>query len=235
MSLAVGGASLITFYWLIAILNASPILAYVISTSILITQVKRRAKAIYKFEHGKRIQNIAKTNSKKFWKEIKKFTKRKSKVSDKLTADDFLEHFSNVFQSNDSDNSSSDFGQNCNSTLDSAILQSELKDVISSLKSDKSPGIDGLVAEIFKCSFDIISPLLLKLFNIIFLNGTEFYYNNTLLENVDNFKYLGVKFYKNGLNKFNTLLQSQSKHVLLNLSKFIYFAEERRSLILQLT
>ena len=37
------------------------------------------------------------------------------------------------------------------------------------------------------------------------------------------------------LNKFNTLLQSQSKHVLLNLSKFIYFAEKRRSLILQLT
>ena len=46
-----------------------------------------------------------------------------------------------------------------------------LKYVISSLKSDKSPGIDGLVAEIFKCSFDFISPLLLKLFNIIFLNG----------------------------------------------------------------
>ena len=29
------------------------------------------------------------------------------------------------------------------------------------------------------------------------------------------------------LNKFNTLLQSQSKHVLLNLSKFIYFAEKK--------
>ena len=38
------------------------------------------------------------------------------------------------------------------------------------LKSDKSPGIDGFVAEIFKCSFDIISPLLLRLLNIIFLN-----------------------------------------------------------------
>ena len=128
-----------------------------------LNKAKRQAKAIYKFEHGKRIQNVAKTNSNFFFKEIKKFTKRKSKVSNKLTADDFFEHFSNVFQSNDSDNSSSDFGQNCNSTLDSAVLQSELKDVISSLKSDKSPGIDGLVAEIFKCSFDIISPLLLKL------------------------------------------------------------------------
>ena len=28
--------------------------------------------------------------------------------------------------------------------------------------------------------------------------STEFYYNNTLLETVENFKYQGVKFYKNG-------------------------------------
>ena len=43
-------------------------------------------------------------------------------------------------------------------------------EIISSLKSDKSPGIDGFVAEIFKCLFDIIPPLLLRLLNIIFLN-----------------------------------------------------------------
>ena len=30
------------------------------------------------------------------------------------------------------------------------------------------------------------------------LTSTEFYYNNTLLENVENVKYLGVKFYNNG-------------------------------------
>ena len=34
-----------------------------------------------------------------------------------------------------------------------------------------SPGIDGLIAEIFKCSYDTISPLLLRLFNTIFTNG----------------------------------------------------------------
>ena len=46
-----------------------------------------------------------------------------------------------------------------------------LKKVISSFKSKKSPGIDGLTAEIFKSSYDILSPLLLRLFNVVFLSG----------------------------------------------------------------
>ena len=40
-----------------------------------------------------------------------------------------------------------------------------------SLKNNKSPGIDGLISEIFKCSQDIFSPILLKLFNYVFSNG----------------------------------------------------------------
>ena len=58
-----------------------------------LNKAKRRAKAIFKFEEGKRIKNLAKSNSKTFWKEIKKRYKKKSNVADNLTADDFLEHF----------------------------------------------------------------------------------------------------------------------------------------------
>ena len=47
----------------------------------------------------------------------------------------------------------------------------ELRKVISSLKSNKSPGIDGLTAEIFKSSFDILSPVLLRLFNTVSSSG----------------------------------------------------------------
>ena len=47
----------------------------------------------------------------------------------------------------------------------------ELKKVISSLKSNKSPEMDGLTAEIFKSSYDILSPLLLRLFNVVFISG----------------------------------------------------------------
>ena len=56
--------------------------------------------------------------------------------------------------------------------LDSQFTTNELKKVIFNLKSNKSPGIDGLIAEIFKSSYDILSPLLLRLFNVIFKSGS---------------------------------------------------------------
>ena len=55
--------------------------------------------------------------------------------------------------------------------LDCPISETELRKVILSLKSNKSPGIDGLISEIFKCSFENMSPLLLRLFNMIFIGG----------------------------------------------------------------
>ena len=62
-----------------------------------LNKAKRRAKSVFKFEEGKRVENLAKSNPKNFWKEIKKFTKTKSKSSDNITAEDFFEHFSKVF------------------------------------------------------------------------------------------------------------------------------------------
>ena len=59
-----------------------------------------------------------------------------------------------------------------NVILDSQFTTDELKKVIFNLKSNKSPGIDGLIAEIFKGSYDILSPLLLRLFNVIFISGS---------------------------------------------------------------
>lgn len=44
-------------------------------------KAKQRAKAIFKFEEGKRVENLAKSNPKNFWKEIKKFTKKKIQIS----------------------------------------------------------------------------------------------------------------------------------------------------------
>ena len=49
-------------------------------------------------------------------------------------------------------------------------------------------------------------------------NSTEFYYNNTLLETVENFKYLGVKFYKNGCwNRTQKCLSENDSFALHNL------------------
>ena len=140
-----------------------------------LNKTKRRAKAIFKFEEGKRVEKLAKTNPKNFWKETKKFTKKKSKFSDTITAEDFFEHFSEVFGNQSDDRNSNDHPEaqaNINDeSLDIPFSMDELRKVISSLKSNKSPGIDGLTAEIFKSSFDILSPVLLRLFNTVFSSG----------------------------------------------------------------
>lgn len=141
-----------------------------------LNKAKRRAKAIFKFEEGKRIKNLAKSNSKTFWKEIKKRYKKKSNVADNLTADDFLEHFCRIFDSTTGNSGTNDLQEmhvdEQNVILDSQFTTDELKKVIFNLKSNKSPVIDGLIAEIFKSSYDILSPLLLRLFNVIFISGS---------------------------------------------------------------
>lgn len=92
-----------------------------------------------------------------------------------MSSDDFLDHFSNVFkiqtENNNTDTFDENFGEISNEMLDSPISEEELRQVILCLKSNKSPGIDGLIAEIFKCSLDCLSPLLLRLFNIIYMSG----------------------------------------------------------------
>ena len=118
---------------------------------------------------------MAKTNPKQFWKEIKTVIGRKLKGSDNLSSDDFLEHFSNVFKiqpvNNNAEYFDENFGDKYDEILDSPISEEELRKGVLFLKSNKSPGLDGLIAEIFKCSFECMSPLLLRLLNAIFLNG----------------------------------------------------------------
>ena len=58
-----------------------------------------------------------------------------------------------------------------NADLDGEITETELKHAIFYQKNNKSSGTDHLCAELFKSSFNIISPFLLKLYNRLFANG----------------------------------------------------------------
>lgn len=55
--------------------------------------------------------------------------------------------------------------------LDAEITEAELKEAVFHQKNNKCPGPDNLKSELFKISFDIISPFLLKLYNRLFRNG----------------------------------------------------------------
>ena len=129
---------------------------------------------------------MAKKQPRKFWKAIKRKYRTKSKQSEILTADDLLNHFKTVFGDDTTNNA--DVPQNpppqqnqqspqpepqnvSQSELDAEISETELRNAIFHQKNNKSPGIDNLNSELFKISFDIISPYLLKLYNRLFSNG----------------------------------------------------------------
>ena len=145
-----------------------------VKTRTKYNRVKRLAKNKFKRSEGKVVSELAKSNPKKFWKSIKKRYKNKSPQSDTLSAQDFLDHFKEMYGGPDEQSQQTDqpdFGSNEDYELDSEISESEIKDAVFSQKNGKSCGLDNLCAEIFKTSYDIISPFLLKLFNRLFANG----------------------------------------------------------------
>ena len=122
-----------------------------------LNKAKRRAKATCKFEEGQRVTKLPKSKPKQFWKEIKKFVKQEGQTSDSLPADNFFETFSSDFQTNTNEYYSENIHveENTNFTSDCPLTNEELKNVILPLKTNKSLGLDGLISEVFKCSYDV--------------------------------------------------------------------------------
>ncbi|MCU7801012.1 MAG: hypothetical protein KZQ70_12955 [gamma proteobacterium symbiont of Lucinoma myriamae] len=146
--------------------------------------VKRRAKKEYENQKQNYIHNLASTNPRLFWTEIKRLKGGTSKLTS-ITADDFFEHFKDIYcdsekfnvnyveeiinQMNTDDN----FNVQINiatEALDAVITVQDVYKAITKLKRNKSPGIDLLPPELFLDSSDLICPLLAKLFNHLFDN-----------------------------------------------------------------
>lgn len=90
-------------------------------------RVKRLAKNKFKRTEGKAVSELAKSNPKKFWKSIKKRYKKKSSQSDTLSAQDFLDHFKEMYGGPDEQSQQTDqpdLGNNENHELDSEISDS---------------------------------------------------------------------------------------------------------------
>ena len=144
--------------------------------------IKRKAKQKCKTKEGRRINNIAKSQPKKFWKNIKSTFKKKQERAETLTSDDLHEYFKAIFDENlendtfdqDSNETETDpnIGPNVsNDQLDADFIEKELRRAIFSQKDNKAPGIDCISAEILKSSFDFISEFSLNLYNRMFTSG----------------------------------------------------------------
>jgi hypothetical protein len=136
-------------------------------------KIKRRAKYNFRVREGKKINDLAKKEPRKFWKKIKKSVKKISPQADTLTTDNLYDHFKTLFgESHLNNNDQPDFSQNilCHD-LDKDFSESEIRSAVFSQNNNKTPGIDNLPGEVFKASYEYISPFLLALYNRIYSSG----------------------------------------------------------------
>lgn len=149
------------------------------------SKIKRCAQTVYKQSERKRLHDLASSNPKAFWNEIKRFTDSKTNTCN-VSLQAFYDHFKEIYSENSNFNlnfvdeylennifSSNDSNvyteQNITSTsLDSHITREEVLTAISKLKRNKSPGLDLLPPELFIDSADLLCDSLCKLFNHIF-------------------------------------------------------------------
>ena len=102
---------------------------------------------------------------KQFWKNIKGTTNHRN-VTYKIKPQEWLQYFqqllcSQTTEENGNDKMLADIIQNNDaSELNTVITDEEVKQNISHLHSYKSPGPDGLPAELFKCTIGLITPYL---------------------------------------------------------------------------
>ena len=133
--------------------------------------VRRKNKCKFNISQGIRLCNEAKSNPKSFWKTFKNVKKGNSSNS-KLETDDFYRHFKNLFDVDSVDKQFENINSNVDvDVLDGVISLEELEEAVCKLKKGKSPGLDGLIPEIYISICEIIKSPVLRLFNFIFEHG----------------------------------------------------------------
>ena len=88
-------------------------------------RARQKAKARYKLNESKRLENIAKTQPRKFWKSIKKCYNKTKGPKDSINIDDLYEHFNELLGQNvdDNENGNMDFTNISDDDLDCKISE----------------------------------------------------------------------------------------------------------------
>ena len=138
-------------------------------------QLIKEKNSSFKQAKAQKLQASIK-DSKVFWGEIRStLGKRQSKVSDKISPEQWSQHFQTVFRTSeprdDLPTSDTDGADAMFDELNVPITDEEVHVAISSLKNRKACGHDNVTAEMLKASGNIAVTFFTQLFNKIFSEG----------------------------------------------------------------
>ena len=137
-------------------------------------RARKKAKQKFKLKEGQRLENIAKTKPKQFWKSIKKCYNKSKNSKNNVKLDDLYDHFNSLLgQEPENDPADVEIQNNQNDELDCQITEEEVRKAVFKQNNGKASGPDDLSAEIIKASYDIISPQLVSIYNNLF-NKSEY-------------------------------------------------------------
>ena len=136
-------------------------------------RVRQRAKTRYKINEGRRLENIEKTQPKKFWKSLKRSINKTKTNSNDIKIEDLYNHFNNLLGQNEASNETEETEIPIieDIELDCEISEEEVRRAVFYQKSGKAAGPDEISAEIIKASYENISPFLVSIYNNLFNNA----------------------------------------------------------------
>ena len=136
-------------------------------------------KSFRSFQHKLEsdLRNVSKSDSKKFWKILKRLDKGGSTKDIKITVEQLYDYFKALNKSDEiGDDNIEDLlqsidNQDITDILDREITEDEILSAVKDLCNGKAPGDDEVVNEYIKCTVNQFLPIDLKLFNLVFNSG----------------------------------------------------------------
>ena len=129
----------------------------------------------YKCERIDKIRKLKTSNPREYWKIL---NTNKPKEDIKASLEDLYNYFKNI---NNIEYTHDEATQtplfeienehSLNEQINSPITETEIKEAIKTLKNNKSVGIDNIKNEQIKASYYLLTPVYIKLFNLIFEHG----------------------------------------------------------------